>query len=73
MATQKTVGKVTRKKGMLYFVDGSGNVKETPMKRTGSKTAAKKTPAAKKKAATKKKAAPKRKTTPKKRTAAKRK
>jgi hypothetical protein len=66
MAT--TVGKITRKKGMLYFVDANGNVKETSMARGGKKKAT-----AKKKAAPKKKATAKRKTTVKKRTATKRK
>ena len=28
----KTVAKIKRKKGYLYYVDKSGNVKETPMK-----------------------------------------
>ena len=32
MAKGKVVGKIKRKTGYLYFVDKSGNVRETPMK-----------------------------------------
>lgn len=56
---------VKRKKGYLYFVDGDGNVRETPMANNRKK-------ATKKKVATKKKATTKRKTTAKKSTARKR-
>ena len=33
----KKVGKIERKKGMMYFVDGQGNVMETKMNRKGKK------------------------------------
>lgn len=54
---------VTRKKGMLYFVDGSGNVVETKMNRKGGKKGrhvCKASAPAKKRKAPRKKAAKKR-------------
>lgn len=71
MAKGKVVAKsnVKRKKGFLYYVDADGNVRETAMKRGGTKGAKrcslKSLEAAKakrKKATAKKKAAPKKKT-----------
>ena len=52
----KVVGKVDRKKGYLYYVDGKGSVKESKMNRGGAKKghkvckpSSKHTPAKKKK------------------------
>jgi hypothetical protein len=51
--------KITRKKGYLYFVDGTGNVRETKMNRKGGKkgrkVCSKPKPVRRKKAAVKRK------------------
>lgn len=69
-----TAKAVTRKKGVMYFVDGEGNVRSTPMgkrKSSPKKATTKKAAAPKKKAVAKKKATSVKKTVAKKRAAVK--